>query len=153
MDVAELERTIVAAKSASYVGGGGSAAPSRTGSHDLRWQNARWSYLDSYLGGTDFHGQEVVWHDEVPVWAMSYYGAVLRPELIDGARAGLVITAALKAMYSEGRFLGGFELATEHGTYVDSSRGDVTRFHGREVIRVEGAEAYALDYFGGLVIP
>lgn len=153
MDLAELEKVVVAAKTATYVGGGVAASASRTGSHDLGWRDGRWSYLDSYVGGTDFHGQEVVWHDDEPVWAMSYYGAVLRPDLIDGERAGLTITAALSAMYAEGRFLGGYEHAGEHGTYVDASTGGVGRFHGREVILVDGVEAYALDYFGGLVVP
>lgn len=153
MELLELSSIVVAAKTATYVGGGDLAPASRTGSHDLGWRDGRWSYLDSYVGGTDFHGQEVVWLDDVPVWAMSYYGAVLRPDLIDGERAGLTIKTALTAMYAEGRFLGGFEHVGEHGTYVDASTGDVARFHGREVILVGGEEAYALDYFGGLVVP
>jgi hypothetical protein len=85
--------------------------------------------------------------------AMSYYGYITRPDLIDPARAGATIKAALSAMYEQGRFLGGFEWTGPHGVYRDSSTGSVAHFHGRETIAVEGAEAYALDYFGGLVKP
>jgi hypothetical protein len=39
----------------------------------------------------------------------------------------------------------------DHG--ADAPEGDVARFHGREYIEVGGVEAYALDYFGGLIKP
>lgn len=147
----ELNGVIVRAKAATYVGGGIKAPASRPGSHDLGWSEGEWRYLDSYFGGTDFLGQEVVWRASEPVWAMNYYGYVLRPDLIDAERAGATIKGALSAMYSEGRFLGGFEWEGAFGRYVDRSTGGVGQFRGREVILVDGVEAYGLDYFGGLV--
>lgn len=153
MEIRVLNEVIVRAKAATYVGEGNRTSSSRTGSHDLVWSEAEWRYLDSYFGGTDFIGQEVVWHSDVPVWGMNYHGYVLRPDLIDAGRAGATIKAALSAMYGEGRFLGGFEWAGEHGTYVDENSGDVFRFRGREKIVVAGIEAYALDYSGGLIRP
>jgi Domain of unknown function (DUF5680) len=147
----DLEQFVVRAKLATYVGDGVIANPSRLGSHDLEYANGSWSYRDSYFGGTDFLGQEVVWLDGTPIWAMNYYGRVVRLDLIDGERAGRTIKAALSGMYKEDRFLGGFEWSGPYGRYVDTSIGDVTEFHGREAIVVEGVEAYVLDYFGGLV--
>ena len=153
MDIRLLNGIIVKAKAATYVGGGTKVDASRPGAHDLAWSEGHWRYLDSYFGGTDFIGQEVVWFRDEPVWAMNYYGYIVLPGLIDGQRAGETIKAALSAMYAEGRFLGGFQWSGAHGTYIDSSTGDVAHFHGREVIMVEGREAYALDYCGGLVKP
>jgi hypothetical protein len=149
----DLNGFVVRAKRATYVGNGLVSEPSRPGSHDLTYDEDRWSYRDSYFGGTDFLGQESVWHDEVPVWAMNYYGYILRPDLIDPTKAGLTIKAALSAMYSEDRFLGGFEWVGPYGRYVDQSTGDVTRFHGNESILVDDVRAYSLDYFGGLIKP
>lgn len=151
MTSAELNRMILAAKAASYVGGGTTVEASRPGAQDISWSEGEWRYLDSYFGGTDFLGQEVLWRGHAPVWAMNYYGYVLRPDLIDAGRAGATIKAALSALYAEGRFLGGFEWTGPHGRYVDTNRGGPEQFRGREVILVEGVEAYALDYFGGLV--
>ncbi|UYN99634.1 MAG: hypothetical protein KIT02_17320 [Devosia sp.] len=151
MTLDELNSIIVQAKSATYVGGGNKVPASRTGAHDLSWQSGDWRYLDSYFGGTDFLGQEVVWHRNQPVWSMSYYGYITRPDLIDGERAGATIKAALSAMYAEGRFLGGFDWQGPHGVYRDRSEGIPAQFRGRETISVGGVEAYALDYFGGLV--
>jgi Domain of unknown function (DUF5680) len=151
MNLSDLNAFIVKAKRATYVGSGEKAHPSRLGSHDLAFHQGDWSYRDSYFGGTDFLGQEAVWLKGEPVWAMSYYGYILRPDLFDGERAGQTIKSALAAMYNEGRFLGGFEWEGPHGRYVDRSEGDVAHFRGRETILVQGVEAYALDYFGGLV--
>jgi hypothetical protein len=151
MDIGKLNDVIVAAKAATYVGGGLKTQSSRPGSHDLQWSQGDWAYLDSYFGGSDFVGQETLWQRGIPVWAMNYYGYILRPDLIDAARAGETIKESLTAMYATGRFLGGFEFEGRHGRYIDQSEGDAAHFHGREIILVGGAEAYALDYLGGLV--
>lgn len=153
IDVGELNRFVVMAKQGTYVGNGRRAEPSRMGAQDLVFGDGAWSYRDSYFGGTDFIGQETVWHEGVPVWAMNYYGYITRPDLIDGRRGGDTIKAALTAMYAEGRFLGGWEWSGPHGDYRDDSTGDVTHFSGRETIHVGVDEAYALDYHGGLIKP
>lgn len=151
MDETLLNKMVVEAKAATYVAGGTKVMSCRRGSHDLSWSDGEWQYLDSYFGGTDFLGQETLWRGSEPVWAMNYYGYIRRPELIDAERAGETIKAALSAMYLDGRFLGGWSWEGPNGHYIDESKGDATHFRGREVIIVNGAEAYALDYFGGLI--
>lgn len=149
-----LEQFIVEAKAACYVGGK-AAEPqaSRPAAHDIAYRRGPFRYLDSYFGGTDFIGQEVVWKDEEPVWALNYYGRILDPERFDGKRAGEVIQKALIALYNEGRFLGGFTYQHQFGEYIDESVGDAASFQGVERIYVEGRLAYRLDYHGGLVKP
>ena len=153
IDLDALNRFIVRAKRQSYVGDGTPTESSRAGSHDLTFSDGAWTYRDSYFGGTDFIGQETVWLAGEPVWAMNYYGYIARPDLIDGARAGATIKAALSAMYAEGRYLGGWKWSGPHGVYRDGSTGDAAHFSGRETIAVGGVEAYALDYHGGLIKP
>jgi hypothetical protein len=151
VDLKELNAFIVRAKSATYVGDGQHSDPCRRGSHDLRFAEGEWSYHDSYFGGSDFIGEEVVYHGETPVWAMNYYGRIVRDELLTGAEAGQMIKASLTRMYQEGRFLGGFEYSENELTYTDSNEGDVAFFRGRESIRRRGETAYELDYHGGLI--
>jgi Domain of unknown function (DUF5680) len=153
VNLADLETFVVRAKTATYVGSGAAAESSRLGSHDLTFEGDEWLYRDSYFGGSDFLGQETVWFDGEPVWAENYYGYILRPDLMDAARAGALIRAALSAMYQEGRFLGGFDWTGPDGRYQDQSAGDISHFRGRETILVSGVEAYALDYCGGLIKP
>jgi Domain of unknown function (DUF5680) len=88
VSLADLEAFVVRAKGSTYVGSGSTAESSRLGSHDLAFQSDEWLYRDSYFGGTDFLGQETVWFRAEPVWAENYYGYILRPDLIDAARAG-----------------------------------------------------------------
>jgi len=151
MDVDELAAFIVRAKAATYVGGGEHADPCRPGSHDLRFSDGDWAYLDSYFGGTDFIGEEVVYFEGKPVWAMNYYGHILRDELITAAQAGQMIQASLSKMYREGRFLGGFEHQENDLTYVDTSEGKEDSFCGREFIRRAQEVVYELMYHGGLI--
>ena len=151
IDMKELNAFIVRAKAATYVGDGQPAEPCRLGSHDLRFRDGEWSYHDSYFGGSDFIGEEVVYLGDRPIWAMNYYGRILRDDLLTGAEAGQMIKASLSRMYQEGRFLGSFEFAENDLTYIDDNEGDVSLFRGREIIRRGDITAYALDYHGGLI--
>ena len=152
MDNQSLYDFIIRAKAATYVGGGEHAPACRPGSHDLKFKDGNWAYLDSYFGGRDFIGEEVVYYQGKPVWAMNYYGHILRSDLLTPAQAGQVIQASLSKMYSEGRFLGGFEYSHEGFLYTDVSEGSVTSFRGREYISHRGETAYELFYHGGLTL-
>ena len=151
LDIQALNAFIVRAKAATYVGDGEHVTPCRMGSHDLRFTDGDWSYHDSYFGGADFIGEEVVYFGEKPIWAMNYYGYILRDDLLTGAEAGQMIKASLSRMYQEGRFLGGFEHIENDLSYVDASEGNPERFHGHEMIRRGQEIAYELLYHGGLI--
>ncbi|PKA41068.1 hypothetical protein CWR43_22805 [Rhizobium sullae] len=154
MNLAALNSFIVEAKANTYVGGGKTLGACRAGSHDIGYERGDWRYLDSYFGGTDFAGQEVVWLSGEPIWVMNYFGRIVEPSLIDGQKAGVVIKAALSTMYAEHqRFLGGMEFEHAFGFYADDSTGDCDHFSGRETIIVEERRAYELDYRGGLIRP
>ena len=151
IDLDALHEFILAAKSATYVGGGQSAPSCREKSHDLGFSRGDFDYLDSYFGGEDFIGEEVVYHQGEPVWGMNYYGAILKPDLISGAQAGAMIKASLSKMYAEGRFLGSWEHTQKDLVYHDISQGDLTHFTGYEWIERDAVNVYELHYHGGLI--
>jgi len=146
-----LHTFIVRAKAATYVGDGQPAQACRPGSHDLKFSDGNWSYLDSYFGGRDFLGEEVVYFKDKPVWAMNYYGSILLPDLITPEQAGHIIKASLSLLYTEKRFLGGFTHTEGEYDYNDTNEGDPARFKGKETIVRQGRVAYELVYHGGLV--
>lgn len=149
-----LEEFILEAKSHCYIGRGPKNRQScRLGSHDLSFQQANFSYLDSYFGGTDFMGQETVWRDEIPVWGMNYYGKILKDDLLTAEMAGRIITTSLQALYQQGRFLGGFQQEVEGFHYSDHSEGSYQRFTGFETIRLNTTLLYQFDYHGGMIRP
>ena len=149
--IADLEAFVVVAKRQTYVGSGTPTDPLRPGSHDLEFADGEFSYHDSYFGGTDFAGEEVVYWRARPIWAENYFGHILEPDLISSERAGQVIKSSLTKMYSEGRFLGGFNAVDGDCAYQDASRGNVTWFQSREWIDRGGTTAYELYYHGGLI--
>jgi hypothetical protein len=148
----DLNTFIVRAKAVTYVGDGQPIPPCRPGSHDLSFTDGDWAYIDGYFGGRDFIGEEVVYFKGKPVWAMNYYGRILRSDLLTPSQAGQVIKASLSKMYAEGRFLGGFEYQHEGFTYTDTSAGEATSFRGQEYISRNGETAYELLYHGGLIL-
>jgi hypothetical protein len=151
VDLHQLNAFIVRAKAATYVGDGQHITPCRTGSHDLRFSDGEWTYHDSYFGGSDFIGGEVVYFAGKPVWAMNYYGRILRDDLLTAAQAGQMIKASLSRMYKQDRFLGGFEYRENDLIYFDTNQGNADSFQGREFIRRAEEVAYELLYHGGLI--
>jgi hypothetical protein len=146
-----LQDFVIRAKKATYVGDGARAPSSRLGSHDLTFADGDWAYRDSYFGGIDFLGQEVVWHRGEPVWSMCYYGFILRPDLITATQAGNVLKAALSKPEAQGRLLDNLQYVKNGFDYAIASEGSIERFKGRETIHMDGVLSYALDYFGGVV--
>ena len=56
--------------------------PSRIGSSDYQYEeianNKKYTYHDTYFGGTKFMGEEVVYCDSnKPIWGMNYYGVTI----------------------------------------------------------------------------
>jgi hypothetical protein len=148
----ELNHFIVKAKTVSYVGSGETVPGCRLNSHDLEFVDGDFTYRDSYFGGQNFLGEEVVWHKGQPVWGENYFGEVMRTDLIDGAGTGQVIKISLTKMYAEGRFLGGFQHVWQDLVYTDENSGDLASFSGREVIHRNGVLVYQLYYHGGVII-
>jgi len=146
-----LHDFVVRAKQATYVGGGRALLPYRLGSHDLQFCEADWSYHDSYFGGSDFLGQEIVYWQGQAVWGMNYFGRILQPDHITAAQAGQVIKHCLSRLYQHGRFLGGYTDALSDFGYIDTNDGDVSHFQGKERIERSGQELYCLLYHGGLI--
>jgi hypothetical protein len=151
LSLERLEAFIIKAKAATYAGNGKRVQPTRPGSIDLSYEEGDLTYRDSYFGGGDFIGEEVVWHRGEPIWAMNYYGYILVPEELSAEESGKVIKESLAALYSEGRFLSGFKHQTTLGLYIDTNEGDVSNFHGMEWTERGGRRLYELRYHGGLI--
>jgi hypothetical protein len=129
------------------------SAPSRTQSHDLAYREGDWAYLDSYLGGLSFIGEEAVWHCGQPVWGMNYYGAMLPNGQVDGAPEGFsgFLKLALSNPPADAPYRG--PAALEQGGYRYECRwqGDPREFWGDENIALDGQVVYRLRFHGGLI--
>ena len=149
-----LEQFIINAKANGWVGalkGGKKIPASRQGSYDITYDDGDLHYQDSFVGFSDFCGQEHVTHKSEAVWSMVYYGYLLQPAEFTGEEAVTILKGALSKMYGENRFLGGFYYAKGPYEYRDMNFGDYKRFNGIEKIFKDGALVYELIYCGGTV--
>ena len=75
----ELAAFLLQAKLHTYAAQGdeASVAPLLPGSRQLEYRDGFWFYRDIYFGGERFVGQETVYYDSTPVWAMSYAGGII----------------------------------------------------------------------------
>lgn len=145
----KLNQFLLRAKRATYAAGTGDSAPSRPASHDLPYQEGNMFYLDTYLGGFKFIGEEAVWVDGSPVWSMNYYGWMTVDEIPEGFSPFLKET--LLNVPAEAPYRGP---ATHHkGEFAYACTWDGTPecFYGREAISLRGDVIYELLFHGGEV--
>jgi len=155
LDLDDLPAFILEGKLKGWVGnleGGKKIPPTRIGAKDVVFDRGDFHYHDSFVGFSDFLGQEHIAFKNIPVWSMSYYGYLLKPEIFTAKDAVFVLGAALPQMYLiEKKFLGGFVLQYNEYEYRDVNFGDWKRFHGIEKIYKKDELVYELQYFGGCV--
>lgn len=77
IDFNKLIEFLIRAKQKTYAGNGMFVESSRIESHDLCYEEDEFIYYDTYLGGEKFTGEEAVWVNKTPVWAMNYSGRII----------------------------------------------------------------------------
>jgi hypothetical protein len=148
----ELIPFLIRAKKATYAAGGaGAVASSRTSSHDLAFQDGEWAYLDTYLGGFAFIGEEAVWKAGTPMWGMNYYGTMTIAQIPEGF--GDFLQMALRQPSPDAPYRGPARFDEGSYTYFCRWQGDPARFSGEESIALDGQEIYLLYFHGGIVTP
>jgi Domain of unknown function (DUF5680) len=146
-----LAQFLIRAKQATYVGDAAHSLPYRLESKDIQYAEGDWAYHDCYFGDSNFIGEEIVYYRRYPVWGMNYYGYLLHPDRFTSEQAGHMIKVSLSRLYSEGRFLGGFEYNEGDLKYIDTNEGDISRLVGKEMIELNGEIVYELVYHGGIL--
>lgn len=137
---------LLRAKRATYAGKGPESAPCRPASHDLRYEEGEMMYMDTYLGGGDFAGQEALWRRGVPLWAMNYAGQVTGDPF-----SGDFLKQALLRGTPEMPYRGPAYYAEGDWEYRCECEGDPDWFAGRESITLKGREVYRCQFHGGRI--
>ncbi len=138
---------LLRAKKNTYAAHGAEVPSSRPASHDLQYAEGDLLYIDTYLGGLSFAGEEAVWENGVPVWSMNYCGRVTA----DGFDGDFLKRALL--LVPESAPYRGPELF-EDGAMRYSCRvsGDVAWYQGYEEITNAGERVYECYYHGGQIV-
>ena len=153
--LADLHNFLIEAKKQTYANENVKKISStRLGSHDYEYKKENMIYHDTYFGGTDFMGEEVVYlsSNETPIWGMNYYGVVLDKSLSEEAIDNALRKALMKV--GEGDILpvrGPKEFINEEYHYTFNVTGDLDYFEGEETISKNNKKVYILKCHGGLI--
>lgn len=153
-ELIDLQNFLIEAKKETYANGTVEKAKStRRGSSDYEYKNDKYSYHDTYFGGTDFQGQEVVYQQEdTPIWGMIYYGRTLDESLSEEAMDNALRPALMQVGEDDTiPIRGPKEFENQGYKYTFEVTGDLTNFEGEETIEKEGKKIYTLKCHGGMI--
>ena len=153
-ELIDLQNFLIEAKKETYANGTVEKAKStRRGSSDYEYKNDKYSYHDTYFGGTDFQGQAVVYQQEdAPIWGMIYYGRTLDESLSEEAMDNALRPALMQVGEDDTiPVRGPKEFENQGYKYTFEVTGDLTNFEGEETIEKEGKKIYTLKCHGGMI--
>lgn len=145
-DHSEITDFLIRAKKKTYAGKGAEVESTRPSSHDLRYSEGNLLYIDTYLGGELFSGEEAVWMMNQPVYAMNYSGRILGDTF-----SGDFLKAALLLLPEEKPFRGPKVFQDQDYLYHCSVNGTLDWFQGYEEIYYRQDKIYECYFHGGAV--
>lgn len=127
---------------------------SRRGSYDYEYSNGIMTYHDTYFGGLNFMGEEVVYgQNDTPIWGMNYYGRSLDNNLSEEAMDKALRPALMQVGSDETIPVRGPKKFTNgEYEYKFDVTGDLNCFEGEETIYKNGCKVYILKCHGGKII-
>ena len=137
---------LLRAKRSTYAAKSGLVDSSRPSSHDAAYREGDYYYLDTYLGGKRFSGEEAVWIKNVPVWSMNYTGRVTGEGF-----SGDFLKEALMQVPREYPYRGPLCFQQGSLSYHAVIQGDFEWYSGVEEIFFEGRKVYECMFHGGKV--
>jgi len=134
------------AKVRTYAGKGAEVESSRPASHDLHYVEGDLVYIDSFLGGEQFSGEEAVWRGGVPLWAMNYTGRTLSERF-----SGDFLKEALSRVEPTLPYRGPAVYHDKEYVYHCLVNGSFEWFSGAEEILYGTEKVYECVFHGGKV--
>ena len=126
-------------------------APSRLKSEDYHFEKGNLSYHDTYFGGRDFIGEEIVYENEKPIWGANYFGFVI-DEKVNEKDAYDFLRKALMQEYDDVISVRGpTNFSADDKEYRFVAEGDLSNFSGKEEILFNGKIVYRCLIHGGLI--
>jgi hypothetical protein len=126
---------------------------SRIGSNDYEYSANNMTYHDTYFGGTNFMGEEVVYEqNDTPIWGMNYYGVTLDNTLSEEAMDKALRPALMQVGIDDIiPVRGPKEFINGEYRYVFNVNGNLEKFEGEEVIYKGDKKIYILKCHGGII--
>jgi transcriptional regulator with XRE-family HTH domain len=134
------------AKKSTYAAKAPETTSSRRNSHDFIFEENNFMYLDTYIGGEKFAGEEAVWCNDTPFWSMNYMGRVLAEGF-----CGSFLKECLLLVPREYPYRGPLVHHNGEYSYHCIVNGEFAWFNGYEEIFYNDAKVYECIFHGGYV--
>jgi transcriptional regulator with XRE-family HTH domain len=134
------------AKKSTYAGNGKETKASRPNSHDFEYVEGDFKYIDTYLGGERFSGEEGLWKNDIPLWSMNYTGRVL-----DEAFSGKFLKEVLSLVSKDNPYRGPIMYEKGQHKYHCMVSGKFDWFQGYEEIYFNNNKVYECFFHGGII--
>lgn len=155
LDLEELKKFLYKANENGYAGDGNEVEPQRPGFDEIEYTDGKYLFHDSYAGHYFAPGQEVVYLDNKPIWAMAYAGGMNFKHHGDEKLTKDTIKFLKKALLKmdpEKPFRGPEYYKEGDFEYHSQLMGDVQDFAGSELINYKGEEVFSQNFIGGVVV-
>jgi len=118
-----------------------------TAQHNVHYEeDDGWRYVNAFVGKQRLSGQETVWKDGQPVWAMNYLCRVTGEGF-----SSAFLCDALAQMQPDAPYRGPIEYQQGPLLYCNMHGGDLGWFYGREEMFASGVSVYECLYHGGAI--
>jgi hypothetical protein len=134
------------AKKSTYAGNGLESKSLRPSSHDFEYVEDDFKYIDTYLGGEQFAGEEALWKNDIPLWLMNYAGRIL-----DETFSGKFLKEVLNLVSKDNPYRGPIMYEKGQYKYHCIINGQFEWFQGYEEIYFNNNKVYECFFHGGVV--
>ena len=125
--------------------------PSRLKSEDYHFEKDGLIYHDTYFGGRDFIGGEIVYENEKPVWGANYFGFVLDEKTSEKDVYDFLRQALMQEYDDVIPVRGPSHYSVDDKEYRFALEGDLSNFSGKEEISFGGRVVYRCLIHGGMI--
>jgi transcriptional regulator with XRE-family HTH domain len=146
-DMSEIISFLIIAKKNTYAGNTKEEEVStRPNSHDLIYKDGKYKYIDTYLGGERFIGEEALFIDDEAVWAMNYNGIEINEKFSSN-----FLKKALSTVNTENPYRGQNKFQDGDYTYICETNGNFEYFNGKEIIYFQNEKVFECNFSGGII--
>ncbi len=135
MNIDTLAKFLNEANKATYAN---KSAPkvvsSRLKSEDYHFEKNGLIYHDTYFGGRDFIGEEIVYENDKPMWGANYFGFVLDEKVSEKDIYDFLRKALMQEYDDVIPVRGPSNFSADDKQYRFSTDGDLSNFSGKEEI-------------------
>ena len=152
IETTELEDFLKEANKSTYANKDApKVASARLNSEDYHFEKDGLIYHDTYFGGRDFIGEEIIYKDRKPVWGANYFGFVLDKSVSEKDVYDFLRKALMQEYDDVIPVRGPGKFSIESKEYQFIADGDLENFSGKEEISFDGKIVYRCLVHGGCI--